>query len=117
MSSPILPIKGLSGPSTDMPSAAASAEEIGALVSEITASERPRAFVASRGGPPLELLDEVAAAGHIEEQLRERGYRLRFFTQPRGQRTRIELCDRHGNTVRTLSTAEALEIAAGKPLE
>lgn len=113
MSSPILPIKA----PTDMPSVAASAEEIGALVSEIKASERPRAFVASRGGPPAELLDEVAAAGHIEQQLRERGYRLRFLAQPHGQRTRIELCDADGNIVKSISTAEAFELAAGKPLE
>jgi hypothetical protein len=117
MSSPILPIKGLSGPPTDMPSVADSAEEIGALVSEIAASERPRALIASRGGPPAELLDQIAAAGQVEELLRESGYRLRFLTQPQGQRTQIELCDRHGNSVRVLSTAEAFELAAGKPLE
>lgn len=117
MSSPILPIRGLSGLPTDMPSVATSTEEIDALVSEMAASKPPLGVIASRGGPPPELLEQIAAAGEIEEQLRSSGHRLRFSSESSGQRPLIEVCDCDGNAVRTLSTAEALDIAAGKPLD
>jgi hypothetical protein len=117
MSSPILPIRGLSGLPTDMPSVATSTEDIDALVSEMTASGPSRGVIASRGGPPPDLLEQIAAAGEIEEQLRSGGHRLRFSSMPSGQRTLIEVCDCDGNAVRTVSAAEALDIAAGKPLD
>ncbi|MGO9762988.1 MAG: hypothetical protein ACLP1Q_17185 [Solirubrobacteraceae bacterium] len=82
----------------------------------MAAGETKLALVASRGGPPPELLDQIAAAGRIEEQLRESGHQLRF-TAADGGRTTIELHDRDGNDVRILSTAEALELAAGKPFQ
>jgi hypothetical protein len=116
MSSPILPINGPSGLSRVTPSADAGAEEIGVFVSELAAGETALALAASRGGPPAEVLDQIAAAGRIEEQLREGGHQLRFSAAAQGERTRIEIHDRDGNPVRTLSTAEALELAAGKPL-
>jgi hypothetical protein len=117
MTSPNLPIRGLSGLPTDMPSVATSTEDIDALVSEMTASGPARRVIASRGGPPPELLEQIAAAGEIEEQLRSGGHRLRFSSAPSGQRTRIDVCDCDGNAVRALSTAEALDLAAGKPLD
>ncbi len=116
MSSPILPLKGLSGPFIDMPSVATSTEDIDALVSEMTESDARRPVIASRGGPPPELLEQIAAAGLIEEQLRNSGQRLRFSSLP-GGRTKIELCDRDGSSLRTLTAAEALDIVAGKSLD
>jgi hypothetical protein len=117
MSSPILPIdiEGPFGPPRVTPSVG-SAEDIGAFVSELTAGETTLSLAASRGGPPPEVLDQIAAAGRVDERLREDGHQLRFTPAEPGGRTRIELCDREGNAVRTLSTAEALEMAAGKPL-
>jgi hypothetical protein len=116
MSSPILPITDFTGRPTDIPQTPTSAEDIGAIVSVLSASEFPLALIASRGGPPAELLEEIAAAGMLEEQLRESGYRLRFTSAAGGRRTAIELIDRDGHTMRSLSTAEALEVAAGKSL-
>ncbi len=116
MSSPILPIHRPSRPSSITPSAGANAEDIGAFVSELAAGKATLTLAASRGGPPLEVLDQIAAAGRIEEQLRASGHQLRFSPAAPGERTRIEIHDREGNAVRTLSTAEALELAAGKPL-
>jgi hypothetical protein len=117
MSSPILPITDFPGRPTDTPSVTNSAEDIGALVSALSASEPTPRLVASRGGPPPELLEQIAAAGRIEEQLRESGYQLRFSGAAMGQRMKIELVDRDGNAMRSLSAAEALELAAGKPLQ
>jgi hypothetical protein len=117
MSSPILPITDLTGRPTDTPQAPTSAEDIGAIVSTLSADQFPLTLIASRGGPPPELLEQIAVAGAIEEQLRESGQQLRFCLLAGGERTRIELVDRDGNAMRSLSTAEALEVAAGKPLQ
>jgi hypothetical protein len=116
MSSPILPITDISGCRTDTPHVPTGAEDIGVIVSALSADEYPLTLIASRGGPPPELLEQIAVAGAIEEQLRESGRQLRFSLHADGERTRIELVDRDGNAVRRLSTAEALEVAAGKPL-
>jgi hypothetical protein len=117
MSSPILPITDLTGCRTDVPHVVTNAEDLGGIVSALSAGEFPPTLIASRGGPPPELLEQIAVAGAIEEQLRESGYQLRFSLAANGERTRIELVDRDGNAMRSLSTAEALEIAAGKPLQ
>lgn len=116
MSSPILPITDLLGRPTDTPQATSTAEDIGVIVSALSAEEYPLPLIASRGGPPPELLEQIAIAGAIEEQLRESGRQLRFSLLTNGERTRIELVDRDGNAMRSLSTTEALEVAAGKPL-
>jgi len=117
MSSPILPTNGPSGPPILAPPATSGAEDISAFVSELAASETSFALAASRGGPPPQVLDQIAAAGTIAERLRASGYQLRFTDAERGGHTRIEIHDRDGHAVRTLSTAEALDMAAGKPLE
>jgi hypothetical protein len=102
MSSPIPPIQGpptLPGHTIDNPrSSAATGIDAGCA------------------GPPPEVLDQVAAAGQIGEQLREAGHELRFFPSSDGGRVRIEVHDRDGNTLGTLSPAAALELAAGSPL-
>jgi hypothetical protein len=115
MSSPILPITDFPGRPTDTPSITNGAEDIGALVAALSAGEPSPRLVASRGGPPPELLEQIAAAGRIEEQLRENGHQLRFSVAA-GQRMKIELVDCDGNAMRSLSAAEALELAAGEPL-
>jgi hypothetical protein len=66
--------------------------------------------------PPPEVLDQIAAAGRICRQLGESGRELRFSEGQEGRVT-VELADREGNTVKSMLISEALEIAAGKPLE
>jgi hypothetical protein len=117
MSSPSLPIKSPSGPSTVTPSPSSGADDVGAFLFELAASADSLAVDATRGGPPPEVLDQIAAAGAIVERLRASGHRLRFTAESPDGRTTIEIHDREGNAVRTLSTAEALEMAAGNPLE
>jgi hypothetical protein len=75
------------------------------------------AITASRGGPPREVLEQIAVAIGIEERLRAAGRRLRFHAAERGERMRIEFHDCDGAVVRTVSAVEAVEVAAGKPLE
>jgi hypothetical protein len=114
MSSPILPTSDLQGSSTDMPSSDSGAAGVAVYASEL--EETALALVASRGGPPPEVVDQIAAASRVEAELRESGQHLRFFAAGGGERTEIEIHDRDGNALRTLSITEVIELAAGKPL-
>lgn len=124
MSSPILPIQGPAGPSNEAstapsgatPSGGPEVVDRGAFASELQASEGTLAVAAGSAGPPPEVLEHLAGAARIEEQLRASGRRLHFASTAPGERTRIEIHDRDGDAVRLLSVAEALEIAAGRPL-
>ena len=124
MSSPILPVDGpsdLSSPTPPgAPTAPAATGDAGAFIAELAAGENALSIAARRGGPPPEVLDQIAAAARIEQAMRAEGQRLRFHTAP-GQPTTIELDEREGEAVgtregeavRTLSVAEALDIATG----
>jgi hypothetical protein len=116
MSSPLLPIEGHLSPSTTDTQAVTSSEDTGSFPAGATPLDTPLDVVASRGGPPPYVLEQIAAAGRIDEALRDGGEHVRFLTADDG-RTSIELQDRDGNAHRTLSVAEALELAAGRPLE
>lgn len=67
--------------------------------------------------PPQEVLDQMASAARTHEELSSQGRELRFARDERSGRTKIEVRDRAGNVLRTLSPAQALEVAAGAPLE
>lgn len=122
MSSPILPIEGnlslsstLSPSSTQTP-ADTSAEQIGSFVSGIAADESAQDVVASRGGPPPYVLEQITTAAAIHDELRGAGHNVCFLRGADGHAS-IELHDSDGNPLRGLSIAETLDIAAGKPLE
>ncbi|MGH2863630.1 MAG: hypothetical protein ACRDJX_00105 [Solirubrobacteraceae bacterium] len=112
-----MPIEDLLGPTADTPLADSNAENIATFVATMATDPDPLTLAASRGAPPQDLLERIAAAACFEEQLREGGHHLRFCSQEPVGRPRIELHDRDGNTVRILSTAEAFELAAGAPLD
>ena len=118
MNSPILPVDGPSDlssptrPAVPTPPALATNGDAGAFVSELAAGENALSIAARRGGPPQEVLDQIAAATRIEQTMRADGQRLRFHTAP-GKPTTIELDEREGEAVRTLSVGEALDIATG----
>ncbi len=113
MSSPIMPIRDPRAPSEPTSSAPSDATNMAAFVAELAASERSLRVEAARSGPPPEVLEQIAAASRIGEQMRERGQEVRFSFSETG-RVRVELDD--GNAVRTLSTAEVFDIAAGKAI-
>jgi hypothetical protein len=125
MSSPIPPIHGPLGPEVATPSAPAHACKATTFRSELEASRSalagqadarsPRAELLGAGTPPPELLEEIAAASRTNEQLRASGRQVRFIQDGNGQIT-IELQGAEGEMLRSLSIAEALDMAAGKPL-
>jgi hypothetical protein len=92
------------------------AEDPAAFQSDLSASDRLLANQHGGGMPPPEVLDQVAAAGRISREMRESGHELRF-SESQGGRVTVELSDRKGKTVKSMSISEALEIAAGKPVQ
>ncbi len=118
MTSSILPFSGprssagLSYPMSFM----SDAEDPAASQSDLSASDRLLASQDGSGTPPPEVLDQVAAAGRISREMREIGHELRFSKDQEGRVT-VELSDRKGKTVKSMSISEALEIAAGKPVQ
>jgi len=123
MSSPTQPIAGPIGPSSSpAPPAAVLDDDDIAFLSELVATEhevaagKPPKIVASRATPPPEVLEQMAGADEVNERLRRSGRRLRFLPAGDGGPVTIELRDGDGALVRTLTVAEALDIAMGKPL-
>jgi hypothetical protein len=63
------------------------------------------------------VLDQMARAEQINSRLREQGYELSFALSLDGCQLEIELRDSAGRLLRMISPAEAVEIAAGKPVD
>jgi len=67
--------------------------------------------------PPSEVYEAMERAAQTHAQLAAQGRELRFLRDAQGGHTRIEVRDRGGNVLKTLSPAQALAVAAGAPLE
>lgn len=112
MNSPILPAYDFSA----TPSPSHTDVDDDALVAELSTFAPAPHIEATRGGPPEEVLDLIATAARIEEELRASGRYVRFHSSADGEHARIELEDREDGTVSALSLLEAFEIAAGNSL-
>jgi hypothetical protein len=67
--------------------------------------------------PPQAVLDEMAGAARVHDALHAQGRELRFARDETSGRVAVEVRDAGGSVLRTLSLAQALDVAAGKPLE
>jgi hypothetical protein len=76
----------------------------------------PRAFDLTHGGPPAELLDQMARADEINTRLRLSGREIAFALSADGCELQIELRDGAGRLLRTLSLPEAIDLAEGGSL-
>jgi hypothetical protein len=117
MSSPVAPPQG---PTPTEPPAAITATRRGvapAGADGSTAVRSPVALDTLASNPPREVLDQMAAAAQTHESLRAQGRELRFSRDGQSGRTTIEVRDRSGRVLKTISPSQALEIAAGAPLE
>jgi hypothetical protein len=118
MTSSILPFSGprssagLSHPMSFM----SDADDPAAFQPDLSTGDRLLANRHDSGTPPPEVLDQIAAAGRISREIRESGHELRF-SEGQGERVTVELADREGKTVKSMLISEALEIAAGKPVQ
>lgn len=112
MSSPIMPAEGPLAPAgekdlTPYPAsmqgtADSFGSELGACLRALEAD--------ARSGPPPEVLDQIEVAGRISRRLDEIGHTVRF-SEVSGGRIAVELHDREGHAVRSMSISEALELA------
>jgi hypothetical protein len=115
MHSPILPVRGLSDPST-AGSFAGGAAGVDDLLAELNAGEGALSLAVARIGPPLEVLEQIAAAGEAEQRLRAEGQQVRFVAPAPGERAHVEIQDADGAVMQTLSLTEAMALAAGRQL-
>jgi hypothetical protein len=76
----------------------------------------PRAIDLTRGGPPAELLDQMARADEINMRLRRDGREIAFALSSDGRSLQIELRDHAGCVLRTLSLSETIDLAEGGEL-
>jgi uncharacterized FlaG/YvyC family protein len=67
--------------------------------------------------PPQQVLNEMASAARVHDGLRAQGQELHFAHDPQSGRMTVQVRDSGGRVLRTISPSEALEVAAGKPLE
>jgi hypothetical protein len=117
MSSPIAPIQNPAG-AAPLGAAAASARAAGAPAPPGAAAlQSSVALDAIPSSPPPEVLDQMAGAAQVYERLSAQGRELRFARDEASGRTTIEVRDRRGNILKRLSPAQALDVAAGAPLE
>jgi len=70
----------------------------------------------TEGGPPPELLDQMARADEINMRLRRSGREICFALSGDGRSLQIELRDSEGRVLRFLSLAEATDLAEGRRL-
>ena len=87
------------------------------LAAELSRREGPGAIDITRSSPPEEVLEQMAHADAINQRLREQGYQISFALSPDARSLQIELRDCAGTLLRMLSPEEAVELAAGRPLE
>ncbi|HEY3760041.1 MAG TPA: hypothetical protein VGL37_09775 [Solirubrobacteraceae bacterium] len=113
MSSPIVPLQSTA---TGTPIRAHAAAERPTR-SFADALDSSAALDAIPSSPPPEVLDQMASAAQTYERLSSQGRELRFAHEQSSGRMTIEVRDRGGNVLKRLSPAEALEVAAGAPLE
>jgi uncharacterized FlaG/YvyC family protein len=71
----------------------------------------------SMSSPPQEVLQQMDHAARVHDTLHAQGRELHFAHDDASGRMTIEVRDARGNVLRQLSPSEALQVAAGKPLE
>jgi hypothetical protein len=117
MSSPITPPQGPVAAQPVRPTDAARSSAALQGTGAPFALEPAISLDAFPSSPPQEVLEEMGSASHTYEALSAQGRELRFARDEQSGRTRIEVRDRAGNMLRTLTHAQALALAAGTPLE
>ncbi|HST56905.1 MAG TPA: hypothetical protein VLJ42_13540 [Solirubrobacteraceae bacterium] len=120
MSSPILPPQGPFGPTASrLPAhtqggkrpAASSPTQAAQAGAHVGAAVSLDTFPSS---PPAQVLDEIKAAGESYDRLQAHGRELCFSPDEQSGELTIKVRDLDGNTLRTVSASEAVDIAAGK---
>ncbi|HME04774.1 MAG TPA: hypothetical protein VKG38_17255 [Solirubrobacteraceae bacterium] len=112
MDSPTQPIAGPEGPETQTSKPDVSHSTL-AVAGEVLAAARYLVIAAGRGGPPPDVLAQIARADRIHAELAAAGREIRFSGGLDGGRV-IELLDRDGALLAPLSVGEAIDLACGR---
>lgn len=67
--------------------------------------------------PPIDVLEEIAAAHERWDELRSQQRELHFKHDDAANRVVVEVRDMDGNVLRTVPPSKALEIIAGAPFK
>lgn len=117
MSSPIASPQG-STAATPAPEIRAARQQAAAPAAQRAASAPPAVSIdAHPSTPPAEVLEQMAGAAQTYDELSTQGRELRFARDERSGRMAVEVRDRGGKLLKTLSPAQAMDVAAGGPLE
>ncbi len=117
MSSPITPPQGPAAARPVLPTEAAGPSAAPQGAGAPSALEPAVSLDTLPSSPPQEVLDQMASAAQTHEALSAQGRELRFSRDERSGRAKIEVRDHSGNVLKTISPAQALEVAAGAPVE
>lgn len=66
--------------------------------------------------PPAEVLDAIAVAAAVYDELAARGEEVRFEIDPGSGRVSAQLHDTSGRTIARLSAGDVIDLAAGGSL-
>jgi len=119
MSSQIWPSQALTPAPPTAPTDATSPLGVPARAARVDRPAAAQAAIAVQtlpSSPPAEVLAQMAQAARTHTELQSQGRELRFVRDEQSGRTRVEVRDRAGNVLKTLSPAQALDVAAGGPL-
>jgi hypothetical protein len=114
MSSPISPLQN---PAGSVPAQGSAPAERAPVSSFAAALDSSVALDTIPSSPPPEVLDQMASAAQTYERLSSQGRELRFAREQDSGRMTIEVRDRRGNVLGQLTPSQALEVAAGAPLD
>lgn len=117
MNSPITPLQSPQGPHRLAVAADSAARDAPAFALELASSEGAGAIEVMRAEPPAEVFSQIAAAGRMHDRLQQEGRELRFSLDGPDASLQIEMHDLESGGATTVSSAEAIDIAAGRPLE
>jgi hypothetical protein len=113
MSSVIQPSQGL--PSTSraasLPRISAARAVLAPQTSPPSESEAPVSLDTLPSAPPPEVIAQTAGATY--ENLRAQGYEVHYSYDEQSHKTTVQLRDASGTVVKTLSPAEAVDLAMG----
>lgn len=81
--------------------------------SPTTESEAPVSLDTLPSSPPPEVVAQIQTAGANYESLRAQGYEVHYSYDEQTRKTTVQLRDGSGTILKTLSPAEAVDLAMG----
>lgn len=114
MSSLIQPMQAPSATPRATPvTATGSTRTVASETSPASESEAPVSLDTLPSSPPPEVVAQIQTAGANYESLRAQGYEVHYAYDEHARKTTVQLLDGSGTVLKTLSPAEAVDLAMG----